>query len=370
MAIWAGIITAVVAAGLSAGVAAASAPDIPSGKSTSRKVAMANLKTLPGQRAVDMAAKLGQEVTYDTGKTTKGQRVDLPIEQARAEGWISESDYQAYKAAGKETALVKIPKQKIFKTADFTGYGDAEVQGKLGRELAQIQLELGKKYGVDFANEARKQAELADPEGTAARKLLADEINRMEDERLTRQRPVAGALDAQILDEIQRGSGVSDAVAGGTAGVLSRRGDATVGAGDVIAELEAGPMGEARKSERLQKAMAFLSSGSSPEDAAYREKQQSLANMASFLAGRTPTSQFGSLSGAQQGAAPVPQGGSGAVNLAPGAPGQAQQAGLQSYGTQVRALANNVSPWFAGLNLAVQGAGVAGKAGWQPFQQN
>jgi hypothetical protein len=108
-----------------------------------------------------------------------------------------------------------------------------------------------------------------------------------------------------------------------------------------------------------------LSSGASPTDAAFREKQNSLANMSSFLAGRTPQSQFASLSGAQTGAAPQPQG-TPLVGQNPNMMQLGDQAGANTYAAGVRNVANTVSPWYAGLSLVTQGLSTAGKAGWQP----
>lgn len=376
MAIWAGIITAIVGAGLSAGVAAASQPDYVNPASSSRSVSLAALRALPGQRMLDSAARLGQRVEYPTGK--KGfNKVRMTLQEALDQGHITQAEFDRRlesTARGNDNSItpeteinVKVPKPKTA-VADFTGYGDADIQGRLAKEMAKIQLELQQKYGTDFIDEARKQQELADPEGTEARKLLASEINRMEEERKTRQRPVAGTLDSQVLDELNRGTGLADDQTAAIEQVLRNRGDTNLTGGDVADELEGGPAGEARKQARIQKSLAYLSSGAAPEDAAYRERQQSLANMANFLSGRTPQSQFKSLSGGQQGASPTPQGPS-LPNVQPGMQGQADNAALQSYGQGIRATANNVSPWFAGLNMLTQGLNVAGSAGWKPYGQ-
>lgn len=391
---WAAIAAAVVGAGVSVGAAAASAPEYANPASSSRKVSLAALKALPGQRQVEAMARLGQKGDYQADNW-------LSPKQAFQQGFIDEAQYKRLRKAEKESGQsffegltknfyknvltdsaipggalgdaalrvsdghIKINVQK--RRADFTGYGDADVQGKLARQMAEIQLDLQKKYGTDFVDEARKQQELADPEGTAARKLLASEINRVEEERKTRQRPVAGALDAQVLGELDRGTGLDDASTAAIESVLRERGG-NLGAEDIATELESGPAGEARKAARVQKAMSYLSSGASPEDAAFREKQTSLANMASFLSGRTPQSQFASLSGGQQGASPTPQG-PGLPNVQGGMPGMADNAALQNYSQGIRATANNVSPWFAGLSLLTKGLATGGNA-MTPQQRN
>jgi hypothetical protein len=189
----------------------------------------------------------------------------------------------------------------------------------------------------------------------------------MEAGRKTRERPVASALDAQIGEDLGAGRAVDEDVERIVSETLARRGGTTIGGADVVGELESGPAGEARRQARLQKSLSYLTSGASPQDAAYREEQQSMANMASFLAGRTPTSQFGSLSAGQQGASPLVRGPA-LPGVDPNLQQNATQAGIQSYGTAVRAAANQVSPWFAGLNAAIRGVQIAGAGGYQPFR--
>lgn len=397
---WAAIAATLVGTAASVGVAAASAPDYGDPVKSSRKTVIAGLKAYPGQRQVDMAAKLGQKVEYDTGKSNW-----LRPREAYKQGLISKEDWQYYQRLNDKKGLgifgnlmpgteplttgpnegqnqdqrtgshrghdvrvkgghmqIKVGTKKA--TADFTGMGDAEVQGKLARSSAENLLALQKKYGPEFIAEAKRQQELADPEGTAARKLLASEIDRMEQARQTRERPVANLLDSQLLAEGQ-GAAPGAGAEADIARVLAERDGTTLGTGDVLDELETGPTGEARKNDRLRKMTAYLSSGASPTDSAFREKQNSLANMSSFLAGRTPQSQFASLSGAQTGAAPQPQGAP-LVGQNPNMMQLGDQAGANTYAAGVRNVANTVSPWYAGLSLVTQGLSTAGKAGWQP----
>lgn len=372
---WAAIAATVVGAGLSAGVAYASQPELVNPASSSRKTSRAALKALPVQRQVESLARLGKSGTYHADNW-------LTPKQALKQGFIDQEAYQKIvneliatgrmtgQATGPATGyLEKTPVRKIGRelkinvgkrTADFEGYGDADVQGKLAGDLARTGLDLQKKYGTQFAAEAANQAALADPEGTKARQLLASEINRMEDERQTRQHPVSDALDAQILDELKRGRNTSPDMEAITARLRDRRGD--VGADvDLADNLTRGSAGERRLTSLLQKGTSYLGSGATPEDTAFREKQQSLANMSSFLAGRTPQSQFASLSGGQQGATPgfnppsLP-------GVDPNLMSNAQQAGVQSYTAGVRNAATQVSPWFVGLSALTKGAAAAGTA--------
>lgn len=351
---WAAIAATVVGAGLSAGVAYASQPELVDPAKSSRKTVLASLKALPGQRAVERAARLGQRIDYPTGQVRpKYERISP--EEALKRGVIDQATYDRNKVGryAVKSYRVAVPDggRQITREADFTGYGDADVQGELSRKLAQVTLDLQKKYGTQFVDEARKQQELADPEGTEARKLLASEINRLEDEREGRARPIASKLDAQLLSELRRGKGVSDETAALTERIMARRGDVQA---DVTGDMETGAAGENLLRQRLQKAMSYLGSGVSPEDAAYRERQQSLANMASFLGGRTPQSQFASLSGGQQGASPAPRGPA-LPGVDPNLTGNAQLAGVQSYSAGVRNAATQVSPWFMGLSALTKG---------------
>jgi hypothetical protein len=357
---WAAIASAVVVAGASAGVAAASAPDFANPAQSSRKTVLAALQALPHQRKLEMAARLGIPIDY---LIPKGKH-KVSIEEALEQGAISQTVYNAYKQKGIKD--IKIPGGQP-ESADFTGYGDADIQGELSRQMAEVELELQKKYGKDFIAEALKQQEMADPAGTEARRMLFEEINAMTDQE--RARPVTDALDRQIEEELALGSGLSDDARGAVADTLARRGGTTLSADDIEAELEGGLAGESRKRARLQKALGYFGSGVTPEDVDYREDQQDMANMASFLGGRTPQSQFSSMAGGQKGATPVVQG----AEL-PGVPqnlqGVAQAGALQNYQLGVKQAANQVSPWFMGLNAVAQGAQLAGKAGWQPFGQN
>lgn len=399
---WAAIASAVVGAGLSAGMAAATAPEYASPTKSSRKTVLASLKALPGQRQVEAAARLGQKVDYQADNW-------LTPKQARDQGFIDQDTFAKLRAKEKamdedgwfeggpfgggagvnfvsdliapgssmgylaETPLrtsdgkIKINVGK--RRADFTGYGEADIQGKLARDSAQTMLDLQGKYGEDFIREALKQQEMADPEGTAARALLADKINQQEAARKTRERPVAEALDASVMGDVKLGAGVDDDVRASIERTLARRGGTTLTGDTVAAGMEDGLAGEQRLRERLQRGMSYLGSGTSPQDAAFREEQQSMANMASFLAGRTPQSQFASLSGGGAGASPMPTMG-GLPGVDPNLMQNAQNAGLQQYSQGVRAAANQVNPWFAGLSAAINGVNTAGAAGVKPFGRN
>lgn len=373
MAIGAGIVTALVGSVVSAGLAAATVPSpgrSPDLARSSRQAVLADLRTLPGRRQVEAMARLGLSGDYLTGRNELIAPSRVSDEQRALMNQAGIRPGRVISVAQAEV-LERLGLQAIRRTgtahADFTGLGDADVLGRIAADTARNELDLQREFGGQFIDEALRQEALADPEGTAARKLLAEEIRRMSGEE--RARPVAGKLDELVLQELQAGRELTpdtDAIAQAVAARRGATGDrATV---DLTSELEQGPAAEARLRERMAHGLSQLSSGQTPEDIGYRDRQQNMANMAAFLQGRTPQSQFGALRGAQQGPAPNAQ-----IGPLPGgdpnAAGTFAQAGLHNYNARVAQARNTVSPWFAGLNTAVRGATAAGAAGWQPFAQ-
>jgi hypothetical protein len=130
--------------------------------------------------------------------------------------------------------------------------------------------------------------------------------------------------------------------------------------------LTTGFAGQQRLDAGQQKALGWLASGATPEDVEFRRNQQTLGNLAAFTAGRTPESQFETLSGAQSGAAPFYQGNKLPTQNQNAGPAM-QNAQLQGWGVQMDAAANQADPWMAGLSAILRGASVAGNAGWKPL---
>jgi len=181
-------------------------------------------------------------------------------------------------------------------------------------------------------------------------------------------RPVADLLDAQVSEQLGAGRGLDrmteEMLAQAVREAQGSRGDKGQGE-DFSENLTTGFEGQRRLDAGQQKALGWLTSGATPEDESYRREQTNLANLAAFTAGRTPQSQFDSLSGAQRGATP---------NL-PGQPlaqiqgsGQAGASGaMQGWNTQQNAALNTVSGWMTGLSALLGAGNVAGAAGWQPL---
>jgi hypothetical protein len=250
-------------------------------------------------------------------------------------------------------------------TYDFTGVGGVDADEAVARQMAQINLDLQKKYGVDFVEQAREQEKLADPESFAARSKLNEMIQQQIGS--TPERPVADLLQGQIGEELSAAkdghlsapdkSRLDEAVA--AAG--SARGG--VEAVDFESPLTTGMEGERRKAAAIQKANSWMTSGATPEDVDYRREQTNLANLQAFISGQTPQSQFKSLSGAQAGPAPMATG-----QPLPQMATNSTQAGAQNAISTAAAQSSQVNPWMAGLSGLIGLGNVAAGAGWKPFK--
>jgi len=236
--------------------------------------------------------------------------------------------------------------------------------------MAQNLLDLQDKYGAQFIEEALKQAELADPEGTAARRKLYELVQQQAG--ADPDRPVAALLDEQVGEQLAAGRGLDRVSAEILRDAVAQAQGARGGAPDGTRydqPLTEGFAGDARLQAAQQKALGWLTSGATPEDVAYRREQQNMANLSDFTNNRTPQSQFASLSGAQRGPAPyVP--GPGLPTQNPNTGPAVQNANLQSGLIQQQADASQADSWMAGLSTLLGGIKVAGQAGWQPFATN
>lgn len=216
------------------------------------------------------------------------------------------------------------------KTADFTGLGDVDLSKKtldwqLGSadSVAAKSLELSQKYGLDYVAQRRKELEASDPTGFKIREEMGSSI--------LADLMAGRGLDAQTEAEV---------VAAERAGQAAR--------GNIMGS-----------SSAAAEAMAV-------GDAGFRLWQQKLANASAFLAGTTPTAQFGQLSGAQVGASPfAPQAIQGsAVQLNPNAGAMGANFALNNYSNQMAEYQN--SPWtqllgsISGIGMGSAGMAVGG----------
>lgn len=248
------------------------------------------------------------------------------------------------------------------KTYDFTGLGNADQSAAATRAMDQAQLEIQQKYGPGYIAQSLADLQQSNPTGVAARNQLSDSIisdsknpivsplAQQTQDQVSSMLDSAGNLDPQALEQIQqgvRGQQVQNGITLGNA-PANQEADAVVAAGDTL------------RAQQQGAAENYLASGVSPEDVQYRQIQQSLSNLGAFVNGQTPEAQFGQLSGASSGAAPVAT----PNYTTPATLNQnAGQYGInfanQSYNTSQE----NSNPWLAGLSTLTTGANALANTG-------
>ncbi len=209
-------------------------------------------------------------------------------------------------------------------TYDFAGISDADAtreEMEFGAEaadfMAKSMLDVQQKYGTDFVKQRIEELKAADPTGYEIREMLGEAAKAD----LDRGYALAPGMRREVTEAEQAAQ--------------TARGN-VLGSGAAAAEA--------------------LSTG----DAAWRMRQQRLANAASFLSGTTPVAQFGQISGAQQGASPFnPMGIQSGVGLNPNAGAQGQQFAMNSYNQQMNYAANQQPIGYQLLGMAAGGMGGA-----------
>lgn len=277
----------------------------------------ADLETLPARRLIESMARLGESGYVDIpgkgGKTTR----------------------QFY---------------------DFTGLGESDVNRQVADQLTGELLQIQRELGPQFVEQRLRELELSDPAGAAMRRQLWGAIQ--ESSATMTDRSSNEELQRMILDRVDRAGELDPSVerelSQRVMGGQVERGNYL---GNAAATQEAeylGAASEQQKAQAQQEALAFLTGGLAPQDAANRETQQDMANLGAFLSGETPTAQFGQLSGAQAGIVPFNTG-SPLPGVNPNAGWQGVDNANQLYGVQQQAAANTVNPWVAGLSGALNG---------------
>lgn len=299
------------------GCCGSSAPATPDVAATTREGILAQANALPLQKQIDAAAQNGTSVTVN------GQ------------------------------------------TYDFSGLGEADYQKAYADAMAQASLQIQKDYGADYIAQRQKELDAADPEGKAARDTLYQSI-------LTDlNNPNQGTANAQqlqdsILGELNKGGTLDDRTAHDvTQSVLGNQVARGNFLGNAAQSQEQGALMDASsnlKAQREANALAFLQSGATPEDIQYRNAQQGLSNLSSFINGQSPLAQFGSLSGAQNQAVPFNTTGASTLGMQDQS-GQAANYAQSIYGSQNSYAQNQANPWMAGIALGTKGASVAAQYG-------
>lgn len=388
----AGIVAAASSVAGTAYAATQSGPSIPSAASSSRQVAQAKANALPIQRALSAAEQQGGQALragYTQATLSADQRNQVANQLKNAQNALAQAQanfakqpnnkaiqaninkYQQQVSAltGKLNAIPEgggtVYRNKAGKLvpaseaiADFSGYGTADIEGKLAQQMTDVQKNLGAKYGTQFAEEARREQELADPLGTAAR---AKEYAMIQDEARHPQpiSPLAGMLDTGIDAQVKAGAGLdadSQALLDKALARANADRGGNVAAGDVAQSMSTGAEGQARRQAGIDKGQAWLESGSTPADIEFRREQQLISDLGSFATGQTPQSQFQNLSGLGSGAAPFYPG-QGLPNQQPnaGAAGPGYASG--AYNAQVNASNAQANGWMAGLSGLLRGVG-------------
>ena len=99
-------------------------------------------------------------------------------------------------------------------------------------------------------------------------------------------------------------------------------------------------------------------------DMGQRLLTQRMANAQAYAMGTPITAQYGSISGAQQGAAPfTPMPMRQGLGMDPTAAARGQQGLMQGYGTYAGAWANQTNPWMEGLGI-IAGVGAQAAGGY------
>lgn len=363
-------ITSLALTGISIGLNASGAlsPDQPNLASSSAQLSNAKAQMLPFQREMEAAAAKGGDFTFKLPKGVKAKDYGFvennsgqPIKQVKINGkWVPDTG-QTDPGHGErelERRTIKSKGDGTY-TVSFKGYGTADTQGKLAEQNAKNALALSKKYDSKFIDSALEQEKLADPEGVAARQRTHELITEQANQKPNH--PVSDLLEKQVGEQLQAGAGLDrfdlEMLDRAVADATGARGGGGEGA-DYAQPLTTGYAGRARSAAGRRKALAFLSSGATPEDIDYRRNQQVMSNLASEVNGVTPQSQFASLSGAQNG--PTPQvNGNPLPIMAGGTVGQAAGAAATGY----KQAMSQPNQWMAGLSTIINAAGAAGKAG-------
>ena len=241
---------------------------------------------------------------------------------------------------------------------NFAGYGQADIQGQIQKQLAEGQLANAQKYDSQFIAEQLAQEQQANPQGVAARSAIYNDIQKQINN--TPKSPVADTMQEQIQGRVNAGGGLTPEEQAVLNEAVNSSGASNQP--DLSGGLTSGFAGQERALKNAGSGAAWLGSGDTPQDIQYRSDQQNLSNLSNYISGKTPESQFSQLSGAQSGPTPNTS-----TNYLPSYNGEAAanmgaQAGADRYGQQVQQSLNTANPWTSSLSLALKAAPVVNQA--------
>lgn len=249
---------------------------------------------------------------------------------------------------------------------DFTGLGNADQSNQVSDQMAQTLLDIQNNYGSAYITQRLADLKQSDPAGYAARQQLFDQIQQSAQQ--NPDRPLADDLQTQINNTLQT-SGQLDAEGKNevSQGIRAQQSDNGITLGNAATSQEADAQVQAADQLQNQQqgtALSYLESGTSPQDVAYRRIQQSLSNLGAFSNNQTPEAEFGSLSGAQNGAAPVNEVNySSPASINTGSSVTGLNFANSLFGQQSGAALQQSNPWLAGLTLGTSGIGAANQLG-------
>lgn len=385
--VWATVATVAAAAVGIAGTAyaATNQPGVTSASASSRQAAEAAASALPYQRGLAAAEQQGgSALRIGYTQSTNGAQLQASLNKqlsklqaqlakesgdngrpgraTRIQGQIDDLKAQLASVPTDGSPVYLNKKGKPVSAsealADFKGYGTADIEGKLARRMADMQIELGKKYGTDFAKQATAEARLSDPLGFAARDRQYEMLQDEEKNPLPIN-PLSGTLQNQIDAQVKAGSGLDsmsrDVLDAAVARAQADRNGMGPSADSVAGNMSTGMEGAARREAGITKGQQFIGSGATPADIEYRRTQQMLADQGAFVNGQSPEAQFQSLSGASQGATPFVPGQS--------LPSTANTSGAPAYGLAAwQAQLKQPNSWMAGVSTALNSLSAASKA--------
>lgn len=257
-------------------------PKTPDLSAANREAVQASIETYPIQRAIDVAARLGQ-------------KVEVPI----------------YKN-GVQTGT---------KTYDFAGKSDIDVTKAVSEALSQLagsqtktQLDLAKEFGTQFAEQRRAELSAADPERYKLYDKFLQDIGQRSIAETAPAAPTyervgmpTGPQDtgaaANIRSNLERQISAGLAQAGTLDPAMIRAAEQAVRArgaasGNVLGNLsafrEARAVGEAVANadvQRRQQALGLLQSGQTTSDVANRQAQEAFQNILAATGQRNTAQQ-------------------------------------------------------------------------------
>lgn len=252
---------------------------------------------------------------------------------------------------------------------DFTGLGTADNARVISDQMAQTLLDIQKNYGSDFVKQRLADLQRADPQGYAARKELFDKIL-ADSEKAAPNAKMSSDLQDLVNQQLANGGRLTTGPNSETEQVQQAvRGNQIASGiflGNAPATQEATAVEQAGENKRSQvqgAASRYLAAGISPDDIQYRQIQQSLANLGAFISGQTPEAQFGSLSGAQNGAAPFTAPYQNPAHIDTNSALEGINNANQIYSGNVNWAQTQTNPWLAGLSTGASAINLASNAG-------